>query len=294
MKLRFTEDQTDNLRISLRVREVLHHTQSPYQEVLIVDTHEWGRMLALDDVIQTSERLEFGYHEMIAHVPLFAHPNPERVLVVGGGDGGTIREVVKHPTVQQVVLAEIDQAVIDASKNYLPSISTGLDDPRCRLAVGDGIKHVADSTGEYDVIIVDSTDPVGPAIGLFHEDFYRLAFNALRSGGIFVAQTESAYYNRQLIARVQQALGNVFPTAGLYWGVAPEYPGGFWTYSIASKGPDPVHVPAERYAERGFEGFATKYYSPAIHAAAFVLPPFVAELTKNGTESEIETEAEGR
>ena len=282
MNVWFYEDQTPDLRIGLRVGRVVHHERSPYQEILVADTDQWGRMLALDNVIQTNETTEFVYHEMMAHVALFAHPNPERVLVVGGGDGGVIREVVKHPTVRQAVLAEIDEKVIEAARRWLPSISSGLDDPRTRIDVGDGIDHVARSPDTYDVIIVDSTDPVGPAVGLFSEEFYRSAFRALRDGGLFVAQTESPFYNADLIRRVQQALRNVFPWSGMYWGVVPEYPGGFWTMSIGSRGGDPRRVPAGRYAERRFETFATRYYAPDMHAAAFVLPPFVLELLPDG------------
>lgn len=278
MQVWFYEDQSPDLRIGLRVRSVVHHEKSPYQEILVVDTDEWGRMLALDNIIQTNEVTEFVYHEMMAHVALFAHPNPERVLVVGGGDGGVIREVVKHPTVREAVLAEIDEAVIEAARRYLPSISSGLDDARARIAVGDGIAHVAASPDTYDVIIVDSTDPIGPAVGLFSEEFYRSAHQALRDGGLFVAQTESPFYNADLIRRVQQALRNVFPWSGMYWGAVPEYPGGFWTMSIGSKGGDPRQVPAGRYEERRFDTFATKYYAPDVHGAAFVLPPFALEL----------------
>lgn len=278
MDLWFSEAQTDDMRISIRVKEILYHERSPYQEILLVDTYEFGRLLALDDIVQTNERTEFVYHEMMAHVPLFAHPNPERVLVVGGGDGGVLREVVKHPCVKEAVLAEIDEKVVQAARRFLPSISSGFDDPRARVEIGDGIKYVAEHPNTYDVIIVDSTDPVGHAEGLFSTAFYRSAFQALRDGGIFVEQTESPFYTANLVRRVQKSLREVFPYASLYWSVVPEYPGGFWTMSIGTKGIDPTDVPPERYEERGFKGFATKYYSPDIHRAAFVCPPFLAEL----------------
>lgn len=280
MNVWFSEDQTDDLRISLRVRQVLHHERSPYQEIMIVDTVEYGRMLTLDDVIQTNEKTEFVYHEMMAHVPLFAHPDPKRVLVVGGGDGGVVREVVKHPTVEEVVLAEIDERVVETAKRWLPSISSGLDDPRCRVMIGDGVAHVKQHQDHYDVIIIDSTDPVGPAIPLFGEDFYRSVHAALRDGGVVVAQTESAFFNRDLIERVQSTLAGIFPQATLYWCAVPEYPGGLWTMSMAVKGDaDPSEVPAERYEQRDFAGFATRYYDPDVHRAAFALPPFIKELT---------------
>lgn len=282
MDLWFSEDQTDHMRISLRVKELLLHRRSQYQEILVVDTFEFGRLLALDDIIQTNERTEFVYHEMLAHVPMFAHPNPRRVLIVGGGDGGVLREVLKHPVVEEAVLAEIDEEVIEAARRFLPSISSGFDDPRARLAIGDGIKYVAEHPDTYDVIIVDSTDPINHAEGLFSQSFYATAHRALREGGIFVAQTESPFYTADLVRRVQRSLRNVFPYSTLYWAVVPEYPGGFWTMSMGTKGIDPTKVPADRYAERGFDGFATQYYTPAIHQAAFVHPPFVADLMPGG------------
>lgn len=283
MQVWFSEDQTPDMRLSLRVRKVLHHEKTPYQEIMVLDTPQFGRTLILDDIIQTSEFEEFTYHEMMAHVPLFAHPNPERVLVVGGGDGGVIREALKHPTVREAHLAEIDERVVALSRQYLPSISSGLDDPRCKVFITDGIRHVAESPDTYDVIMVDSTDPIGPAVGLFSEEFYRSVHRALREGGLFVCQSESPFYNRDIIRNVQQTLRRVFPISGLYLVVVPGYPGGMWALGYGSKGPDPRTVPPERYAERGFERFGTRYYSPAVHAAAFALPPFVAELLPDGT-----------
>lgn len=278
MEVWFTEDQTPDMRLSVRVRRVLHRERTPFQEILVLDTVPLGRVLVLDDVIQTTEFEEFTYHEMMAHVPLFAHPDPQRVLVVGGGDGGVIREVLRHPTVREAHLAEIDERVIAAARQYLPSISAALDDPRCRIVVTDGIRHVAEHEDAYDVIIVDSTDPVGPAVGLFSEDFYRSVHRALREDGIFVAQTESPFYNRDLLRGIQEALGRVFPRSGLYLAVVPGYPGGMWSISYGSKGPDPRRVPPGRWEQRGGPAFGTRYYTPAVHEAAFVLPPFVAEL----------------
>lgn len=270
----FTENQTQHLRISVRVRNILHHERSEYQELMVLDTHEFGRMLVLDNVIQTSERDEFTYHEMMAHVPLFAHPNPRRVLVIGGGDGGVLREVLRHPTVEAAHLAEIDGRVVEVARELLPAINN-FDDPRARVFITDGIRYVQEHPDTYDVIIVDSTDPVGPAVALFQENFHRAVFAALRENGIFVQQSESPFYQRDLIRQVQASLRRVFPVAALYWGVVPTYPGGLWTYSVASKGPDPSRPDAERWSRYGL---ATRYYTPEVHRAAFVLPPFVAGL----------------
>ncbi|MBX6377882.1 MAG: polyamine aminopropyltransferase [Clostridia bacterium] len=272
MELWFTEDQTDHLRLSVRVREVLHRARSPYQAVAVYETEAFGRLLALDDVIMTTERDEFVYHELMAHVPLVTHPRPQRVCIVGGGDGGVLREVLKHPGVT-ADLVEIDAKVVEVSRRFLPSIATRFDDPRARVLYEDGIVHMARCEAAYDVVIVDSTDPVGPAVGLFGEDFYRSVYRALRDDGCFVAQTESPFFNQDLIRRVQATLRAIFPVVRLYWGVVPTYPGGFWTFSFASKGPDPLTAPLERAARLG-----TRWYSAAVHRAAFVLPPFVEAL----------------
>lgn len=272
----FTENQTQHLRISVRVREVLRRERSEYQELMVLDTHEFGRMLVLDNVIQTTERDEFTYHEMMAHVPLFAHPNPRRVLVIGGGDGGVLREVLKHPTVEAAHLAEIDARVVEVARELLPEVND-FDDPRVKVFITDGIRHVQEHPDSYDVIIVDSTDPVGPAVALFDEGFHRAVFAALREHGIFVQQSESPFFTRDLIRQVQASLRRVFPVATLYWGVVPTYPGGLWTYSVASKGPDPSRPDPERWSRYGL---ATRYYTPEVHRAAFVLPPFVAGLVE--------------
>jgi spermidine synthase len=221
----------------------------------------------------TAEKDEFVYHEMIAHVPLATHPAPRKVLVVGGGDGGVIREALRHPTVERAVLAEIDGQVIKRSQEFLPSIAGALTDPRVTLAVGDGIKHVKEHRGEYDVIVCDSTDPIGPAVGLFSREFYADVREALTPDGIFVAQSESPFLHGELIARVVKDLAAVFPVARLYWAVIPTYPGAMWTFAIGSKKHDPA-------ADFRRVELPTKYYSSDIHRASFVLPPFVAERLK--------------
>lgn len=268
----FTEDQADGLRFSCRITSVLHRERTPFQEIAVYETEQFGRLLALDDVIMTTDKDEFVYHEMMAHVPLCAHPAPGRVLVVGGGDGGVVREVLKHP-VQEVHLAEIDGRVIEVSRQFFPALAGGLADPRVTVHVVDGIEFVAAAEGEYDVIIVDSTDPVGPAVGLFQADFYRSVYRALRPDGLFVAQTESPFFNGDLIRGIQRTLREIFPIVGLYTAAIPTYPGGYWTMSVGSKRYDPREALAERA-----RGLNTRYYSLEVHRAAFVLPPFVAEL----------------
>lgn len=267
-----TEDQTTALRISCLVKDILYNEKSPYQTVAVVDTVEFGRMLLLDSVIQTTEKDEFTYHEMMAHVALNTHPNPRTVLVVGGGDGGTVREVLKHPSVERVVLAEIDEKVVEASKRFMPTLSAGFSDPRVDIQIGDGIAHVRNHPNSYDVILVDSTDPVGAAVGLFSADFYRDVHRALTDQGILVAQSESPFFNADLIQKIYSGMKESFPLVRLYLSNVFAYPGALWAFTLGSKGPDPLEVKDPKPVE------GTRYYSPQIHHSCFVLPPFVQEL----------------
>lgn len=275
MEVWFTEDQTKNLRIGVRVKKVLFSGQSPFQKVLVMDTFEFGRLLALDNIIQTNIKDEFVYHEMITHVGLNTHPNPKKVLVIGGGDGGAVREIVKHKGVERVVHVEIDQVVIDVAKQYFPELSSGFQDPRVEILVEDGIKHVRENKNTYDMIIIDSTDPIGPAVGLFSEEFYRDVYNALTEDGLFVAQTESPFYNADLISRVNATVSSIYPVTRLYQAVVPTYPGGYWTFTMGSKKYDPLEVDTGK-----LPALDTRWYSPEIHRTAFVLQPFVRELLR--------------
>lgn len=265
MELWFTEKQTPNLGITLKLKETFCREQTEYQDMMIVDTCQFGRMLCLDGTVQTTEGDEFVYHEMICHVPLFAHPNPKKVLVIGGGDGGAIREALKHPSVEKVVLAEIDGRVVEQSRKYLPSISCELDNPRAEVFIGDGIEFVKNSKNEYDVILVDSTDPVGPAVGLFAKEFYQSVYEALTDDGILVPQTESPFLHQDLICDVQRSLRSIFPTVKTYMAGIPTYPSGTWTFTAASKKHDP-ETPARQLA------FETKYYTTKLHKGSFALP----------------------
>lgn len=273
MNLWFSELQTKSIMLSLSATKLLHLEKTAYQELALIENPELGRVLLLDSVIQTSTRDEFVYHEMITHVPMNTHPKPRKVLVIGGGDGGTVREIIKHPTVEEVILAEIDDRVIWAAREYLPEISVGLSDPRVKIHVGDGNVFVRENENTFDLIIVDSTDPVGPGEVLFSKDFYGAVARALKEDGLFVAQTESPFYNADLIGRVQRDLSSIFPVSRLYLATIPTYPGGLWSFSLASKKYDPLEVD-----ETDFRSSDTKYYSPQVHLAAFALPPFVRRI----------------
>ncbi len=271
MNLWFTEDWTDHLRVSIRVKEVLHREKTPYQEICVYETADFGRLLTLDDIIQVTERDEFFYHEMLAHVPLVAHPSPRRVLIIGGGDGGTAREALKHGV--EVVQVEIDERVVEAARRFLPTMAQSYDHPSHRLVIGDGVEYVRRRAETYDVVLVDSTDPVGPAEGLFREEFFRDVFHCLSPQGMVAIQTESPLFSSSLVRRVQEDLARVFPVVRLYWGPVVTYPGGVWSYSVGSRGPDPRHFDPART-----RGLDTRYYCEETHRAAFALPPFLRQL----------------
>lgn len=275
MELWFTEKQTEHFGITAKTRQSLVREKTEYQDLAIIDTVEFGRMLVLDDMVMTTERDEFVYHEMVAHPALFTHPNPRHVLVVGGGDGGVIREVLKHPKVERAVLVDIDGQVIEYSKRYLPSIAGSLDDPRVTVLVDDGFRHIHDHKNEYDVIMVDSTEPVGPAVQLFTRGFYQGIHDALKEDGIFVAQTDNPWFKAELIRNVHRDVREVFPIVRLYIANIPTYPSGLWTFTMGSKKYDPLQVD-----EASIPELDTKYYTPRLHKAAFVLPKFVEDLVR--------------
>ncbi|AOM81517.1 polyamine aminopropyltransferase [Salisediminibacterium beveridgei] len=276
MSIWFTEKQTEHFGITARITKTYVSEQTDFQQLDMVETAEFGNMLLLDGMVMTTEKDEFVYHEMVAHVPLHTHPNPEHVLVVGGGDGGVIREILKHPEVKKATLVEIDGKVIEYSKQYLPTIAGALDDPRVDVQVADGFMHIAKSENEYDVIMVDSTEPVGPAVNLFTKGFYEGISKALKEDGVFVAQTDNPWFQKSLIKTVFKDVSETFPVTRLYTANIPTYPSGLWSFTIGSKKHDPLDVSDER-----FHDLATQYYTPAIHKAAFALPKFVQELTES-------------
>lgn len=272
-----SERQTEDLTISFRIKQVLHEEKTNYQQLAVVDTYSYGRMLFLDNCVMTSIGDEFVYHEMISQVALNTHPAPENVLIIGGGDGGTVREVIRYPKVKKVTLVEIDPRVIEISSQYLPEIAVAIKEENedVKIIVDDGIKHVQENKDKYDLIIVDSTDPVGPAEGLFGFSFYKSVYESLKEDGILVAQTESPFLGKELIGRVQKDLKKIFPLVRLYLANVPTYPSGLWSFSLASKRYDPKEVKPENIRDT-----KTRYYNPEIHHACFVLPNFVAEILK--------------
>lgn len=271
----FTEKQTDNFGITAKIKRILLSEKTNYQQIEMLETEEWGNMLVLDDMVMTTQKDEFVYHEMVAHVPLFTHPNPKQVLVVGGGDGGVVREVLKHESVEKATLVEIDGKVIEYSKQYLPEVAGQLNDSRVEVKVADGFLHIAESEAAYDVIMVDSTEPVGPAVNLFTAGFYSGISNALKEDGVFVAQTDNPWFKAELIKQIYHDVKDIFPVTRLYTANIPTYPSGLWTFTIGSKKYDPLEIKEERFTD-----IDTKYYTRELHNASFVLPKFVKDLTK--------------
>lgn len=265
-----TETYKSIYKMSYKFSEKLFSGQSDFQKVEIYKTEHLGNVLLNDDFMMCSERDEFVYHEMMAHVPLSVHPNPRKVLIIGGGDGGTAREVLKHPNVEQVMMVEIDEMVVRACQEFLPITASELKSPRLKLLIEDGLKYVQETTEKFDIVMIDSTDPIGPAAPLFGLDFYKNVFKCTSDNAIVVSQCESPF----LFLETQQATLNVFsqvfPKVQIYNYSNITYPGGLWSFAFASKGLDPTID----FRSTVSESMNLKYYNSQIHKAAFCLPNF--------------------
>ncbi|EZG66651.1 spermidine synthase [Gregarina niphandrodes] len=266
---------------SFRVTKKLHDEQTTYQHLQVFETTNWGNLMVLDGVFQNTEADEFTYHEMQAHVPLFAHPKPERVLIIGGGDGGVAREILKHTCVQEVHLVDIDAAVTAVARKYFPKIASALDDPRLKICHEDGAKYVQkpELQNYFDVICIDSSDPIGPNAVLFKEPFYRNVHACLKENGCAVAQGECMWIHPKTVESVLKMNKNIFDNADYYWHLIPVYPCGVMGLLALTKGkainmkqihPDRIAA-AKRFTE---EDQATMYYTADIHSAAFAKPAF--------------------
>lgn len=268
--------------MSLKVEEVLFHGQSEYQDILVFRSSTYGTVLVLDGVIQVTERDEFSYQEMLAHLPMFSHPEPRNVLVIGGGDGGILREVLKHDTVEKAVICEIDSEVIHLSKKYLPSLAIGYDDPRVEVHVMDGAKYMADHASEYDVIITDSSDPIGPAEVLFQPPFYAAMAKCLKPGGIVASQGECMWLHADLIAPIVKACRNLFANVEYAYTTIPTYPSGqigFLLCSNVASQTRSIRTPTRKPTQDVQKGL--KYYNTELHCASFVLPEFAKRALLN-------------
>lgn len=264
------EKHTDGYRVSWKITKILNEEKTPFQELAVVETEEWGKTLVLDGAVQITEKDEFIYHEMIVHPVMYIHPYPEKVLIIGGGDGGTLREVLKHEQVKKVDMVEIDARVVENSKIYFPDVACAFDHPKAQLFIEDGIKYVKETKEKYDVIIVDSSDPVGPAVELFGLDFYKDAYKALNDDGMIVVQSESPVFFADAFLKVQRYLSQVFPYKFVYLTTCMTYVSGPWSFTIGSKKYMPGKFPDDKKLIDGL-----KYYNEAVHTAAFALPNFI-------------------
>lgn len=281
MELWYTEKHTDNVNFSIKVDKQVYSGKSEFQRIDIFDSREFGRIMVLDGYLMLTEKDEFIYHEMITHVAMCVHPNPKRVLVIGGGDGGTVRELTKYDFLEKIDLVEIDEEVVEVSKKYLPFTALKLDDPRVTCYYEDGLKFIRRVNDEYDVIIVDSTDPFGPGEGLFTREFYGNCYKALHEDGIMVNQHESPFYagDAEAMQRAHKRICMSFPISKVYQVHIPTYPSGHWLFGFASKKYHPVKgVNWDRWKSLGLK---LRYYNTALHAGAFALPNYVEEMLRD-------------
>lgn len=281
MQLWFTEKHTPHVHFSIQVDRQLYCGNSEFQRIDVFDSKDFGRFLTLDGFMMLTEKDEFIYHEMIVHVPMAVHPRVENVLVIGAGDGGALRELVRYPCIQRIDLVEIDELVVEVCKKYLPQTACGLSDPRIKMYFEDGLKFVRHPQDEYDLIIVDSTDPFGPGEGLFTKEFYGNCFKALREDGIMVNQHESPFYESDAVAmqRAHKRIVESFPISRVYQAHIPTYPSGHWLFGFASKVYHPVaDLQAVKWNALGFK---TKYYNTNLHVGAFALPNYVEEMLRD-------------
>ncbi|MGS5515449.1 polyamine aminopropyltransferase [Clostridioides difficile] len=279
MELWYTEEWTENVRFSIKVNKHLFEGKSQFQRIDVFDSDEFGKFLTIDGLMMVTDKDEFIYHEMITHVPMSTNLNIKKVLVIGGGDGGTVRELSCYPQIEKIDMVEIDKMVVDVSKEYMDICSCKLDDERVNLYFEDGVNFVkCASDKSYDLIIVDSTDPIGPGEGLFSTDFYRDCHRILSDDGILVNQSESPYFdfNAREMKRANKKLKEIFPISEVYQAHIPTYPSGHWLFGFASKKFSPI----ENQDRDGWEklNLKTKYYNSNIHLGSFMLPKYVKEM----------------
>lgn len=266
-----TEDEYDFLKIDYRIKEVIFKEKSPYQEVMILDSYPFGRMLTLDGIVQTTAADGYIYNEMISHVPIAIHQNPKKVLIIGGGDCGVAREVSKYEQIEQIDMVEIDEVVTKACLEHLTEVSGGLSDERVNFIFEDGVKFVKDKKNEYDIIIVDSSDPIGPAKALFEKSFYESLHVALKDDGLMVCQSQSPIFHQDVMKQSYSRIKEIFKEAKMYTAVVPTYPGGLWSFTIGTKKDFKIDVSKVKNKE-------TRYVNEAIIESSFTLPQFLVQL----------------
>ncbi|NLP44969.1 MAG: polyamine aminopropyltransferase [Peptococcaceae bacterium] len=264
------EDDRQNLKLYYRVKEILANRQSPFQQVNIIDTYDFGRCLVLDGVMQTTELDGYIYNEMISHVPVVCHPNPKKVLVIGGGDCGVVNELAKYAELEQIDMVEIDRVVVEECLDKLTGIAgKAAEDKRINFLFEDGVKHVQNKKDFYDIAIVDSSDPIGPAVELFSEEFYFNLKNALKKDGLMVCQSQSPIFNKDILKKTRENLKKHFPLVITYKTVVPSYPGGMWSFTLASLKYHPAEANYRRLSSD------TKFINRDIFQSSMHLPNFM-------------------
>ena len=281
MEMWFHDEHTDNVKLAIRVDYQVFSAQSEIQRIDVLESKEFGKILVVDGDLMLTEKDEFIYHEMISHVPMAVHPQVERILVIGGGDGGVVRELAKYDTVEQIDVVEADPLLVEVCRKYFPQMACSLNDPRVHIYHEDGLRFIRSKSDAYDLIIIDSPNPFGAGEGLFTKEFYGNCFNALHEDGIMINQHESPFYKEEAFQcqRMHKRIVESFPISRIYQAHIPTYPSGHWLFGFASKRYHPIHdMDGIQWKLRGIQ---TKYYLPRLHEGVFALPAYVEELVQD-------------
>ena len=277
----FHDEHTDNVKLAIRVDYQVFSAQSEIQRIDVLESKEFGKILVVDGDLMLTEKDEFIYHEMISHVPMAVHPQVEKILVIGGGDGGVVRELAKYDTVEQIDVVEADPLLVEVCRKYFPQMACSLNDPRVHIYHEDGLRFIRSKSDAYDLIIIDSPNPFGAGEGLFTKEFYGNCFNALHEDGIMINQHESPFYKEEAFQcqRMHKRIIESFPISRIYQAHIPSYPSGHWLFGFASKRYHPIHdMDGIQWKLRGIQ---TKYYLPRLHEGVFALPAYVEELVQD-------------
>lgn len=281
MEMWFHDEHTDNVKLAIRVDYQVFSAQSEIQRIDVLESKEFGKILVVDGDLMLTEKDEFIYHEMISHVPMAVHPQVEKILVIGGGDGGVVRELAKYDTVEQIDVVEADPLLVEVCRKYFPQMACSLNDPRVHIYHEDGLRFIRSKSDAYDLIIIDSPNPFGAGEGLFTKEFYGNCFNALNEDGIMINQHESPFYKEEAFQcqRMHKRIIESFPISRIYQAHIPSYPSGHWLFGFASKRYHPIHdMDGIQWKLRGIQ---TKYYLPRLHEGVFALPAYVEELVQD-------------
>ncbi|MGH8015719.1 MAG: polyamine aminopropyltransferase [Candidatus Zixiibacteriota bacterium] len=272
----YSELHDANSGLTLKIDRLVETLTSPFQRIDVVHNHDFGKLLVLYGSLMAADNDNNAYNEMLAHVPLFTHPSPKEVLIIGGGDCGCLTEVLSHPEVKRCTMCEIDEKVVEVSKRHFPHLTKGAADKRANLVFDDGKKFIEDTEEKFDIILLDLSDPVGPAADLFQKKFHKSVYNCLKQDGIMVAQSESPFYNKKTVTQIYKNLYDIFPIVKMYTCHMPIYPSAIWSFAFCSKKYDPIDDFREQDAKN--HKSKTRYYNADIHRGSFALPQFTKEL----------------